>query len=147
MSTMGGLGIAALFGILFLASSKKTTTAPRGTVTVGPIRIIKSPAPAKKAAAKPKPPPVRAATPTSVRDTAAVAVQAAAQPGKRPIPNPVAARKLAQPLADHVRNNRKKYDRERVATWQAFAGIASDGIYGPKTAAALRAYGAKSVVG
>jgi peptidoglycan hydrolase-like protein with peptidoglycan-binding domain len=34
-----------------------------------------------------------------------------------------------------------------VATWQAFAGLVPDGIYGPKTAKALRAFGAKSVVG
>jgi murein L,D-transpeptidase YcbB/YkuD len=64
-----------------------------------------------------------------------------------PIPNAEAARKLAQPLADYVRNNRKKYDHARVATWQAFAGLVPDGIYGPKTAKALRAFGAKSVVG
>jgi hypothetical protein len=101
---------------------------------------------AKKPAAK-KPAPVQALVQASVRDTAAAAVQSAAKPGVHPVPNAEAARKLAQPIADYVRNNRKKYDRGRIATWQAFAGIEADGIYGPKTAKALRAYGAKSVVG
>jgi hypothetical protein len=146
---MGGLGIALLLGLVMLGGRKPL---PKYTMEVGPIRVRK-PAPAKKAAApkkaaaKAKPKPVQATVPASIRDTAAAAVQSAAKPGVHPVPNAAAARKLAQPLADYIRNNRKKYDRARVATWQAFAGIAADGIYGPKTAKALRAFGAKSVVG
>jgi hypothetical protein len=139
---MGGLGIALLLGLVLLGGSKPL---PKYKMTVGPIRVAKKPA-QKKAAAK-KPAPVQALVPASIRDTAAAAVQSAAKPGARPIPNAEAARRLAQPLADYIRNNRKKYDHARVATWQAFAGIAADGIYGQKTAKALRAFGAKSVVG
>lgn len=139
-----GIGIALLLGLALLSSKSTPKKAQKLDVKIGPVRMLPSAAPAKKAAAKA---PVRAATPTSIRDTAAVAVQAAARPGAAPIPNAEAARKLAQPLADYIRNNRKKYDHARVATWQAFAGLKPDGIYGPKTAAALRAVGAKSVVG
>jgi peptidoglycan hydrolase-like protein with peptidoglycan-binding domain len=137
---MSGLGLAVLAGLLLLASGKKKAA---WNVDIGPVKIL--PRAAAKPAAKPK--PVRAATPTSIQDTAAAAVQAAAPAGVAPIPNAEAARKLAQPLADYIRNNRKKYDHARVATWQAFAGLVPDGIYGPKTAKALRAFGAKSVVG
>jgi hypothetical protein len=144
---MGGLGIALLLGLVLLGGSKPL---PKYKMTVGPIRVRKPAAakkPAQKKAAAKKPAPVQALVPASIRDTAAAAVQSAAKPGARPIPNAEAARRLAQPLADYIRNNRKKYDHARVATWQAFAGIAADGIYGQKTAKALRAFGAKSVVG
>lgn len=152
---MGGLGIAVLVGLAVLLSKK----GPQGTVTVGPARIIKAPpkttvrigpakiTPAVKVKIGPaKIAPVHTAVPTSIHDTTAVAVQAAQKPGHPPIPNAEAARKVAQPVADHVRNNRKKYDHKRVATFQGFAGIKPDGLYGPQTAKALRAFGAKNVV-
>lgn len=153
---MGGLGIAVLVGLAVLLSKK----APQGTVTVGPARIIKTqpktvvrigPAkitPAVRVKLGPaKITPARASIPTTHRDTTAVAVQAAQKPGQPPIPNAEAAHKVAQAVADHVRNNRKKYDHHRVATFQGFAGLKPDGLYGPQTAKALRHFGALNVVG
>ncbi len=155
---MSGLLIAALaLGLAMLSGKKKSTT----TVTFGPAVLKKSPVkvkllpavikPAPKSAVKvklgpAKIKPVQVVVPTSVHDTTATAVKASQVPGVAPIPNATAARKLAQPVADHVRNNRKKYDHGRVSTFQAFAGIKSDGLYGPQTAKALRTYGAKNVV-
>jgi murein L,D-transpeptidase YcbB/YkuD len=113
----------------------------RVRVQVGPAKI----APVHIGPAKLK--PVQVVVKDSHHDTAAAVVSAAARPGVPPIPNAEAARKVAQPVADHVRNNRKKYDHKRVATFQALAGITADGLYGPITAKALRAHGAKQVVG
>jgi hypothetical protein len=140
---MGGVGIGLLIALALLAS-KKAPAKGKISVAIGPAKILPRAVAAKKpATAK----PVNAVVPSSMHDTTAVAVQAAAKPGSIPIPNAEAARKLAQSIADYVRNNRKKYDHARIATWQAFAGLQPDGIYGPKTAKALRAFGAKSVVG
>lgn len=154
---MGGLGIAALIGLALIFGTKKEAKngQAKTLVTIGPAKI-KSPTGARKPAAKVrvkigpaviKPTPVRAVVPTSVHDTTAVAVNAARPASGAPIPNPEAARKVAQSVADHYRANRKKYDHGRVSTFQAFAGLKPDGIYGPKTAQALRHYGALKVVG
>lgn len=126
-------------------------------VSIGPARIRPvQKAPAKvavrigpatlRAQPKAKAKPVQVVVKESHYDTAASAVSAARKPGAPPIPNVEAARKVAQPVADHVRNNRKGYDHKRVATFQALAGLKVDGLYGPQTAKALRALGAKSVV-
>lgn len=152
---MGSLALLLGLGLLLLGGKR----APQGVVTVGPARIIKAPVKVKMGLAKIKPavrvkvgpakikPSVTLRMPTSVHDTTKAAVHAAAPRVGPPIPNPAAARKVAQPVADHVRNNRKKYDHGRVSTFQAYAGIKPDGLYGPATAKALRAYGAKNVVG
>lgn len=152
---MGGVALAAvLIGLALMSGGKN---AGKTTVKIGPAKILPKPsqsAPTKKSPGKVRVKigpaviqPVRAKVPTSVHDTTAVAVQAAAVPGQPPIPNPSAARRVAQSVADHYRANRKKYDHGRVSTFQAYAGLKPDGIYGPKTAAALRHFGALKVVG
>lgn len=65
--------------------------------------------------------------------------------GSPVVPSPAFAKQKAQSLADHVRTKRTKYDRPRLAVWQALAGIPVDGLYGPGTAKALAAMGAKNV--
>jgi peptidoglycan hydrolase-like protein with peptidoglycan-binding domain len=152
-----GIGIA-LFLALFGGNKKQ----PSGTVEPGLPSVVKN---NSKVAVKlgtarilptkgkvnvkigpAKVKPVHAEVPASIHDTTATALQAAQKPGANPIPNTEAARKVAQPVADHVRNNRKKYDHARVAVFQGYAGLKPDGLYGPQTAKALRAYGAKNVV-
>lgn len=59
--------------------------------------------------------------------------------------NPGIARSKAQSMADHLRTKKAKYDRPRLAVWQALAGIPVDGLYGPGTQSALSAMGAKNV--
>lgn len=153
---MNALALAALAIGLAIFTQKKAPDAAKVRVEIGPAKIKAIPSPTK-AAKKPgkvkvtigpaKIKPVRASVPTSVHDTTAVAVNAARPASGAPIPNPEAARKVAQSVADHYRANRKKYDHGRVSTFQAFAGLKPDGIYGPKTAQALRHYGALKVVG
>jgi murein L,D-transpeptidase YcbB/YkuD len=55
------------------------------------------------------------------------------------------AAQVAQRTADHVRTRGGKYDRAVITVFQTFAGVKTDGLYGPQTAAALRFFGAKSV--
>lgn len=149
---MGSAAIfAVLVGLALMNGKSNGKTAPgKVTVKVGPAKILPAPAAPRKTTVKIGPAkitPVRAKVPTSVHDTTAVAVNAARPAAGPPIPNEAAARKVAQSVADHYRNNRKKYDHGRVSTFQAYAGLKPDGLYGPKTAAALRHYGALKVVG
>lgn len=157
---MGNLAIAALvIGIaLFSGGKKAAPTAAQKIpgavkIRIGPAKILPQKAPAKStpkarvAIGPAKLTPVRAAVPTSVHDTTAVAVNAARPANGPPIPNEKAARAVAQAVADHYRANRKKYDHGRVSAFQAYAGLKPDGLYGPKTAQALRHYGALKVVG
>lgn len=65
----------------------------------------------------------------------------------QPKPGLDVAKKSAQSTADHVRTNGSRYDRARIATWQAAAGLPPDGLYGPATANALKKFGAKNVPG
>lgn len=146
----GNLAIAVLVGLALIFGGKKPNGKP--TVTIGPAKILpRAPRkPASKISVKIGPAvikPVRAVVPTSVHDTTAVAVNAARPTSGVPIPNEKAARAVAQSVADHYRANRKKYDHGRVSSFQAYAGIKPDGIYGPKTAQALRHFGALKVVG
>lgn len=67
--------------------------------------------------------------------------------GINPPPGPELAKKSAQATADHVRTKGAKYDRPRLAVWQAAAGLTPDGLYGPATVNALKKFGAKNVVG
>jgi hypothetical protein len=60
-------------------------------------------------------------------------------------PNAAIAKAKAQAMADHVRTKKAKYDRPRLAVWQALAGIEVDGLYGPATQAALQSMGARNV--
>jgi hypothetical protein len=60
-------------------------------------------------------------------------------------PNQTLARARAQAMADHVRTKKTKYDRPRLAVWQALAGVEVDGLYGPATQAALQSMGARNV--
>lgn len=155
---MGNLAIAALVGLaLILGRKKSTANATPLRVKIGPAKILPAKTAPGKAAPRPTPirvkvgpakiAPVRAVVPTSVHDTTAVAVNAARPATGAPIPNPTAARKVAQSVADHFRANRKKYDHGRVSTFQAYAGLKPDGLYGPQTAQMLRHYGALKVVG
>jgi peptidoglycan hydrolase-like protein with peptidoglycan-binding domain len=50
---------------------------------------------------------------------------------------PALARAQAKPLAEHIARSGYSYDRRRLATWQRYAGIAPDGIYGPASRAEL----------
>jgi len=56
---------------------------------------------------------------------------------RKAVPKPAAAKTLAQRLADNVRAKKYDYDRALCKSFQAQAKIATDGIYGPETRAAL----------
>lgn len=155
-----GLGIMLAVAALMLAGSGAKKAAakatPRGAVTLGPVKILKTPAkkPVKNAAAaKPSAasaaPPVHVVVPQDLpRETVAIAALAAKQSGANPLqPNAAAARAGAQSAADAVRSKGSKYDRARLAAWQVFAGLKPDGLYGPATVTALRQNGALNVMG
>jgi hypothetical protein len=140
------LGIAIAAGaLLLLASSKPKPKQGPVRVDVGPVKILPSKPAARPAASTS---PVRVVVPEKKSDSLLVAALAAKQASGSPLrADPVAARKGAQPIADHVRQAKAKYDRVRVAAWQVLAGLAPDGLYGPATASALRQLGAKNVTG
>jgi hypothetical protein len=84
-------------------------------------------------------------SPTSSASTNRPMTVTNAETGVRVTKDEATARKSAQSVADHVRSKQYNYSRPLLAVWQAHAGIASDGIYGPETVAKLRGYGAKNV--
>lgn len=53
------------------------------------------------------------------------------------------AKNAAKDIAAHLTNQGRAYDKKRLSTWQTQAGILADGLYGPKTKAALEYFGAK----
>lgn len=145
-------------GLLFLMSAKKNGAAVRQP----PLKVTLPEDPAEAAAVERE---ARGDTPSSSTSANTTAEHdgsgdAAVVPPPRTPPPPLdvenytvsprpgadVARKSAQATADHVRNKGTKYDRARLAVWQSAAGIASDGLYGPGTVAALKKYGAKNVV-
>lgn len=132
-----------------------------------------SPTPEQLAPAHVQPPAVQkemAARPAPAMDEALLAAQLAERQGGAPnssqaatvsnnvvatVPDKTAplpkgydsaaASARAQPMADHVRTRKGKYDRAVLASWQTQAGLKPDGLYGPQSVAALKYYGAKNV--
>lgn len=51
------------------------------------------------------------------------------------------ARREARAVAAHVRKRGRQYSRQLVRDFQRHAGIASDGVYGPRTVEAVRYFG------
>lgn len=153
---MGALiPLAALAAALLFMGGKKAPVAAPATpkaattgkikVTIGPAQILpqtknealEAAAKAEKSLGKPK-------SSASVATNAGVAQVV---PGTR-LPagySRTQASAKAQPLADHVRTRRGKYDRAVVQSFQTAAGLLPDGLYGPQTVAALRYFGAKNV--
>lgn len=77
----------------------------------------------------------------------APAPSASAPPAPTPQPHQVrdiqrldAARKMAVELVPHLRAKGRNYDKQALARFQLAAGLKKDGLYGPKTAGALRWY-------
>lgn len=154
---MAGFGLGFIVGLLSTSffgeqprTSEPAAAKPKMNVTIGPARILPAkgkvkvnvgPAVIKPAAAK----TIQVVSPSHPSETNAVEHITAAKAGI-PIPDLVSARKSAQPVADMVRTKGKKYDHAKVRAWQLLAGLPADGLYGPKTAAQLRALGAKNVV-
>lgn len=164
---MGGmlLPLAALAAFLLLAGKKgntavppsslpAATAAPRGTVTLGPVRVIKR----APAAAAPKPAASealqaaqlaekqtgapRASTTVDVHKSVA---QTVTGPKLPPGYDRVAANMKAQPLADELRTKKGKYSHATLQSFQTSAGLKADGLYGPQSVSALRYFGAKNV--
>lgn len=153
---MFGIAIAAAMGLLLLGAGKKTKInlpPPLPRVTIGPARVLPKKTvarPAPKTGPKPVPATkkaVRVVLKSTPAETVAVTRATATQLQESLSPNPVAAKRGAQPVADHVRNKGAKYDRAYLASWQALASLKPDGLYGPKTQARLRELGAKNVTG
>jgi murein L,D-transpeptidase YcbB/YkuD len=61
-------------------------------------------------------------------------------PAAQPAFDQSKARRLAPPLAKHITAKKYDYARQSVTDFQRAAGLKPDGIYGPKTASALRFY-------
>ena len=51
------------------------------------------------------------------------------------------ARAGAAKMAAHIASAKYSYSRQALKTWQKYAGLAQDGIYGPLTRAALITFG------
>ncbi len=163
------LPIAALVAAVLLLGGKKASAAaapaaPKGTVSVGPPTLVrKTPAAKKPAAAKPA-----AKKPAIVKSDALQAAELAERQLGAPnsaatitaqnnrtqtIPgvalpagySRVEATRRAQPMADQIRTKKSKYDRAALQTFQTFAGLKGDGLYGPQTRNALMYFGAKNV--
>lgn len=160
------LPLAALAAAVLLFGSKKasaaTSPAPRGIVTLGTPTLIKTPA-AKKPAAKPAAAksdaqraaelaerqlgaPNSQATVTATRTSATTAAtQTIPGPSLPAGYNRAEATRRAQPMADQIRTRKTKYDRAALQTFQGFAGMNADGLYGPQSSSALKYFGAKNV--
>lgn len=121
------LGGAALAALLLLGGGKKA----------------KAKAPVSADA---EPEPVRVDVPESPLDKPVVRKQAeqevyvVEEDGKEVGPEPNAAKELAPAIASHLRARGYSYDREKLAAWQALAGLVADGLYGPATYGALKKY-------
>lgn len=155
------LPLAALAAAVLLLGGKKASAstpsapaaAPRGIVTPGTPTVIKRPAAAKPAAA-PKSDAVKAAEladqqlgkPASSAQVKVQSKVAQTIPGPALPPgyNRAEATRRAQPMADQIRTKKGKYDRAALQTFQTFAGMTADGLYGPQTRAALIHFGAKN---
>ena len=178
--------LAALaLGAIALGSAKKTkaaavidatpkVAAPKGVVTIGEPRIIKTAkrlatkkpaAPAKpKVAAKPKKPSpkpvgplkvVKTKPPTTAKKQAAgtavssklrtlVPQQPSAGVAAPPGTNLALAKQTASDVAKHIQNKGRKYNTAVLKQFQARAGMRPDGLYGPASASALRYFGANA---
>jgi hypothetical protein len=151
-------------GMAMSAPKSAPKTAQRGTVTLGPVRVIKRTAtkvappsgmsaPLSKAPSQGGGPglaaPLSADIPT---DTLSPAAQRpATTPRSQPGYDPSVARRAASSIANHLRRAGKaKYDHRMLKQWQTQAGLDSapmllkaDGLYGPATRGALIFYGVK----
>ncbi len=153
-----------------LLPAPPTKPAPKGQVTIGQPRVIKTapkPAakPAVKVAARPVPPaaprtvaqasqPVRqtAAPKPNPKAAAATAAARAALPAAPaaarvkvaapPGTDLALAKKTAKDTAAHIRNAGKLYKRDVLARFQRAAGLTADGLYGPVARSALSYFGA-----
>jgi len=165
------LPLAALAALLLLGSK----AAPRGVVTPGEPTLVKKPAtakpaakPAARAAVRPvtKPAAKPAAKPNEALQAAQLAEKQTGKPRatqsvdvhkgvaqtvtdpKKPLPAGYSAQQAgmkAQPVADHIRTRKGKYDRALLQSFQTSAGLKTDGLYGPQARAALVFFGAKNV--
>lgn len=143
--------------------------APRGVVTLGPVRVIKStpvatapkPKTSKPVARQPSgmsaplaknpsqggSPPLAAPLSADIQsDTFTPATPRPASTPRSQIPGykPDAARRGAPSVSAHLKRAGKAgYDRRLLKTWQTQAGLKPDGLYGPGTRGALVFFGQK----
>jgi len=97
------------------------------------------PAPASKQAPASKPaPPAKKSEPGSPGNPLVLPAMVVNVDGY----DPKKAKASAKQMAEHLRAKKYNYSRSSLAMWQAFAGVANDGKFGPNTEGALRYFGA-----
>lgn len=121
---------------------ERATSAPeRSTVEQAHATPPPAPAPAPHAPPTPTPAPHAPPAPTPP----APAPHAPPTPPAAHLPagfNPTEAARLASAVALNIRTRRYSYSRRGLTAFQRAAGLAPDGLYGGKSAGALRFYGA-----
>lgn len=118
----------------------------RRAVQLAQQKEAQTPASSSSSSPRPSTPAKPAPKPASMSVGPVVQRQAAAPPAAAaPAGTDLAvAKKTAPDVAAHLKSkNRNTYSRDVVKLWQKRAGIASDGIYGRGTEAALKYFGAK----
>lgn len=141
----------ALAGLLAFMGGQGITVAPRRRKPSQPPRVVRTDAGPAEAAQ------VAAHAEAAVRKARESEPEAGPKYGPRANAStsspPASARAArvdvipsAQQIADHLRAKGYNYDRKLLKRWQATrASLKADGLYGPKTRAALIAAGAKNV--